>query len=378
MDLWIRDKKGAFFMKALDYASCACETLMKKFEASKLPPVGRFHYHQGVFLLGMYDVYKITRKKEYYEYIDRWLLSNMNADGSIVYYEADELDDMQPTSLLTELYAVNGDEKYLTMPRRAMQLLKAWKTNGEGGFWHKDMFPNQMWLDGMYMAGPLMIRLGNLFSDPSLYDTVYRQMKLFKAHNLDPETGLYYHAWDASKKAREVDKNTGLTSCFWGRAIGWFVVAMFEIYELLPACYPHREEFFETERALVDALLPYADPKTGLWKQVIDKTDREDNWDEVSCSSLFVYAISKMCALKPMEDKYKECAKKAYQGVIDTLTFSKDGGIEINKVCIGTGLGQYEDYIARPVSTNDLHGVGAFLLMCAGYHTAFENERKGC
>ncbi|MBO5369096.1 MAG: glycoside hydrolase family 88 protein [Clostridia bacterium] len=361
-------------MNSLDYAKCACDTLMKKFEAKDLPLVGRFHYHQGVFLLGMYDVYKLTKNEKYLRYIDEWLLSNMNPDGSIIYYEADELDDMQPTSLLTELYAVNGDERYLTMPRCAMNHLKNWKTNEEGVFWHKDMFPNQMWLDGMYMAGPLMIRLGNLFGETSLYDTVYRQMRLFKEHNYDEETGLYYHAWDQSKKSRDFEPETGLTTCFWGRAIGWFVVAMFEIYELLPESYAHREEFFETGKNLVDALIPYADKNTGLWKQVIDKTERDDNWDEVSCSCLFVYAMSKMCTLKKMEEKYGECARKAYRGIIDTLTFNDDG-IEINKVCVGTGLCDYKGYIERPTSTNDLHGVGAFLLMAAGYYNTFETDK---
>ncbi|MBQ4528777.1 MAG: glycoside hydrolase family 88 protein [Clostridia bacterium] len=361
-------------MKSLEYAKCACDTLIKKFEAKDLPPVGRFHYHQGVFLLGMYEVYKITKNEKYFEYIDKWLLSNMKPDGSIIYFESDELDDMQPTSLLTEFYKIKGDEKYLTMPRTAMELLKNWKTNAEGGFWHKDMFPNQTWLDGMYMAGPLMIRLGNLFDEPGLYDTVYHQMKLFKEHTLDKSSGLYYHAWDQSKQSKEVDPKTGLTSCFWGRSIGWFVVAMFEIYELLPAEYIHREEFFETGKMLVDALLPYADKETGLWKQVVDKTEKEDNWDEVSCSCLFVYAMSKMCSLKPMDEKYKLCAQKAFNGVSDTLTFDSEGGIEINRVCIGTGLCDYKGYIERPVSTNDLHGVGAFLLMCAGFCNVFEEE----
>lgn len=359
-------------MNSLEYAKCACDTLMKKFDAKDLPPVGRFHYHQGVFLLGMYEVYKLTQKDEYYRYIDEWLLSNMKPNGEIIYFEDDELDDMQPASLLTEFYRINGDEKYLAMPRCAMELLKNWKTNAEGGFWHKDMFPNQMWLDGMYMAGPLMIRLANLFGEKSLYDMVYHQMKLFKEHNLDPQTGLYYHAWDQSLKCPEADPETGLTSCFWGRAIGWFVVAMFEIYELLPEDYPHREEFFETGKALIDTLLPYADENTGLWKQVIDKTDRDDNWDEVSCSSLFVYAMSKMCMLKKSDEKYKACAQKAYKGIIDTLTFNENG-IEINKVCIGTGLYDYKGYIDRPTSTNDLHGVGAFLLMATGYCKAFDN-----
>lgn len=358
-------------MNSLEYGKLSCETMMRKFEAEKLPPVGRFHYHQGVFLLGMYEIYKLTKDERYFDYINKWLLSNMNPDGSIIYYEPDELDDLQPASLLIEYYKVNGDDRYLAMPKCSMELLRNWKTNSEGGFWHKDMFPNQMWLDGMYMAGPLMVRLANLFGESDLYDTVYRQMKLFKDHTMDPETGLYYHAWDESKEFYKVDPQTGLTSCFWGRAIGWFVVAMFEIYELLPEDYSHREEFFQTGKDLVDAVMSYQDKNTGLWKQVIDKVDREDNWDEVSCSCLFVYAISKMCTLRKMDNKYMECAKKGYEGVIDTITFSGDD-LEVNRVCIGTGLNFYEGYVGREVSTNDLHGVGAFLLMCAEYCKAFE------
>lgn len=359
--------------KALDYAILACDTMIKKFAPQDLPPV-KFHYHQGVFLSGMQHTWHLTGDTKYYNYIKDWVDSVTTKSGEIIKYKPDELDDMQPGILLFELYEKTGDERYKKVLETIAELLKNWTCNPYGGFWHKGI-RNQMWMDGMYMGGPIMTELAKKFGYEEFYDTVHLQMTLMRDHARDPKTGLFYHAWDPYKEAEWADKETGCSAHFWGRAMGWYAVAMFEIAELMPADHPKRQDFIDTGIQLINDLLKYQDADTGLWYQVVDKGDQPDNWTEVSCSCLYNYALCKAINMGYLGQEYHKYAQKAYQGVIDTLGYDENGGIQVQKVCIGTGINDYEGYINRPTSTNDLHGMGAFLLMCCEYHTAFDGKK---
>ncbi len=353
---------------ALDYAVLACETMMKKFAPQDLPLVGRFHYHEGVFLSGMQNVYHLTGDEKYFDYIKGWVDSIVRENGDIVTYFPGELDDMQPGILLFELYEKTGDNRYKTALDTLASHLEKWPANSEGGFWHKDTQKDHMWLDGMYMGGPIMTEYGLKFDRKDFWDTVHLQMSLMKKHCRDEQTGLYYHIWDASKECEWVDKETGCSNFFWGRAIGWYAVAMFEIASLLPESYEKRNDFINTGVELLEKLIKYQDKQTGLWYQVVDKGHMPDNWHEVSCSCLFIYALCKAINMGEMSQDFKEYAKKGYEGVVSTLKYYEDGGLCVNRVCVGTGVGDYEHYINRPTSENDLHGMGAFLLMCCEYY----------
>ncbi|MFD1956804.1 glycoside hydrolase family 105 protein [Paenibacillus thailandensis] len=350
-------------MTPLEWAEKACDTLMNKFEPEKLPP-DRFHYHQGVFLSGMEKCWRASGKQKYYEYIKRWVDSHVLADGSIKKYNSDELDDIQPGVLLFNLYEQTGDERYKKALHTLVPLLKSWRTNPSGGFWHKGNCQNQMWLDGLYMAGPIAVRFGSAFGESEYFDMMAYQAILMARHTKDPVTGLMYHGWDETKQARWADPVTGLAPEFWGRAIGWYPVAMLEMFDYLPDNHKDKAEMVGILQDLLIALTKYQDPVTGLWFQVVDKGDRPDNWREVSCTALYVHAIAKAVRLGYLDAKYMEHARKGYQGVIDTVKFDADGNAIIGQICIGTGIGDYAHYIARPTSENDLHGVGAFLYMC--------------
>lgn len=348
----------------LQWAEKACQALMAKFEPEQLPP-DRFHYHQGVFLSGMEKTWRQTGNPEYYDYLKRWVDSQVLADGSIKKFKPDELDDIQPGVLLFNVYEQTGDERYKKALFHLVPLLKAWKTNPSGGFWHKEHYPNQMWLDSLYMGGPIAVQFGKTFGDIEYYDLITHQALLMEKHMRDPETGLLYHGWDESKAAAWADPVTGLAPEFWGRAIGWYPVALLEIFEHLPADHKNKAELVRIVQDLLIALMKFQDPATGLWYQVVDKTDRPDNWLEVSCSALYVHAIAKAVRFGHLDAKYMENAWKGYQGVIDTLKQDENGNVIIGHICIGTGIGDYAHYIARPTSENDLHGAGAFILMCA-------------
>ncbi|TYP76552.1 glycoside hydrolase family 88/105 protein [Paenibacillus methanolicus] len=353
----------------LAWAEKACEALMAKFEPENLPP-DRFHYHQGVFLSGMMKCWQQTGKDSYYDYIKRWVDSHVPEDGRISNRNADELDDIQPGVLLFPLFERTGDERYKKALYDLVPPLKDWKTNPSGGFWHKERYPNQMWLDSLYMAGPIAVQFGKTFGDPDYFDLMNYQAILMEKHTKDPATGLLYHGWDETRQASWADPATGLAPEFWGRAIGWYPVALLEMFEHLPEDHQDKPQLVNIVRDLLIALAKYQDAATGLWYQVVDKGDRPDNWTENSCTSLFAHAIAKAVRMGILDAAYMDHAWKGYEGVIDTLTYDERGHLIIGRICIGTGIGDYAHYIARPTSENDLHGAGAFILMCAEMNLA--------
>ncbi|WP_233531933.1 glycoside hydrolase family 88/105 protein [Paenibacillus alkalitolerans] len=357
----------------LEWAEKACEALMAKFEPEALPP-DRFHYHQGVFLSGMEKCWRETGNRKYYDYLKRWVDSQILEDGSIKKYKPDELDDIQPGVLLFNLYEQTGDERYKKALYTLVPLLKSWKTNPSGGFWHKEHYPNQMWLDGLYMAGPIAVQFAKTFGESEYFDMMTFQALLMEKHTKDPVTGLLYHGWDETKEASWADPVTGLAPEFWGRAIGWYPVALLEMFEHLPEDHKDKAKLVGILQDLLVSLVKYQDEATGLWYQVVDKGDRPDNWLENSCTSLYVHAIAKAVRFGYLDAKYLEYAWKGYQGVIDTLTFDENGNVVIGNICIGTGIGDYAHYIARPTSENDLHGAGAFILMCVEMHLAAQQR----
>ena len=312
----------------------------------------------------MEKCWKETQNEKYYEYIKKWVDSIIFPDGSIHDYNPDELDDIQPGILLFNLYERTGDERYFKALSTLVSLLRTWKRNSEGGFWHKTRHPNQMWLDSLFMGGPIAVQFGRKFKDDFFCDVAVEQALLIERHTLDEKTGLLYHGWDESKEAAWADPETGKAPEFWGRAIGWYPAALLDMLEYLPEDHKERGKLVEILENLLFALVKYQDKSSGLWYQVVDKGAQPDNWLETSCSSLFVYSIARAIRLGYLGDDLSQYAQKGYQGIIERLKFDEKGGLIIGDICIGTGIGDYAHYIARPRSENDLHGVGAFILMC--------------
>jgi unsaturated rhamnogalacturonyl hydrolase len=364
-------EEGGHTMKtALDYAKQGADTLMRKFTVEELPPKNGFHYHQGVFLSGMERTYLLCGEKKYRDYIKAWVDYYIDEDGEIKHCDVREFDDMQPAILLFNLYKDTGDERYKKVLDKFAPIVEMWPTNARGGFWHKYHRQNQMWLDTLYMIGPYSVMYASAFDRPYLYETIYQNMDLMRRNMTDPKTGLLRHAWDDSKVIDWCDKETGLSPEFWGRAIGWYAVALTDILDYIPENHPRRQEFISAERDIVNALIRYQDEKTGLWYQVVNKGSEPGNWLETSCSCLYTYAISKSVKRGILDSSYAKFAHRGYRGVIDTLTFQGEDLI-VSNICIGTGVGDYDFYINRPTVQNDLHGMGAFLLMCTQYHDAF-------
>lgn len=351
---------------ALEYAKLCCDTIIKKFPDADLPPVGKFHYHAGVFLSGMERVYMMCGDKKYNNYIKKWLDFYIDKDGNSVGVNDEEFDDIEPSNLVIR-YLENGEERYRKHLERYVPLLLSWKCNELGGLWHKMWFPNQMWLDSLYMVGPLAVRYGIMTGNREYIKLIHRQLMLMWENMRDGKTGLLYHAWDQSKKAEWVTKSDGCSEEFWGRAIGWYLVATCDISELLSDDEPLKKDFTDNAAALAKSLINFRDEKSGAWYQVVDKGYRDDNWIETSCTCLYIYGISNLVRRGLLGKEYEEYADKAYKEIIENQTEIKDGQLTVKNICIGTGVGDYEFYINRPRTQNDLHGTGAFTLMCTEY-----------
>jgi len=351
-------------MNAIDYARQACDTMMRRYSpASTLPPEGIFRYHQGVFLSGMLHVYEVCGEEAYYQYVKEWVDSHVDEDGTLHGHNTEMFDDLQPGILLYPLYARTGDIRYKRALDTIIAILRNWKCNSVGGFWHKMIHPNQMWLDSIYMAGPIQAEYGKLFGDSYYFDVVTKQVLLMYENMRDEKSGLLFHAWDESKQEKWANQETGLSPEVWGRALGWYVVAILDILELIPEDHKDRNRLIEIERSVLKALVKYQDTN-GLWYQVVPKPDGEGNWHEISCSSLFTYAIAKAVRMGVLDPQYRQYAEKGFAGVTATLTYDGED-LLVGGVCMGTGVSDYDYYINRPVIVNDRHGMGAFLLMCA-------------
>ena len=350
---------------ALKYAKAACDTMIRKFAPNELPPVHKFHYHQGVFLSGMLNTYNVCKEEKYFEYMKAWVDNIIWEDGSIHDFDRRMLDDIQPGILLFPLFERTGDKKYEIALKQLLGVLKDWKRNDYGGFWHKEWHPNQMWLDGLYMAGPIQAKYAAVYNEPQYLETVITQILLMKDHLLSEETGLLYHAWDACKQMDWADPVTGVSHEFWGRAMGWYVVALLDILEVMPKTHDRYNEIAELEKSLLESLIKYQDSESGMWYQVIDKGDHSDNWLETSCTALFSYSIARAVRFGILDKKYMDNAWKAFEGIIKhSVTFNGDD-MQLDYICTGLDVTVYDIYVHAATGINDLHGMGAFLLMCA-------------
>ncbi len=345
----------------VDYAKDACDTMMRRFEAAQLPPKGHFHYHQGVFLSGVMKTYELTGEEKYFQYCRDWVDSIVGPDGMIRQFDPGQLDDIQPGILLYPLYKRTGDERYRTAILTLASILWNFPRTEEGGYWHKVGCAHQMWLDGLYMGGPIGAQFGRDFGHPEFFDRVAFQALLMEQKTRDEKTGLLYHGWDSLKSQEWADPVTGRAPEFWGRAMGWVPVALLDDLDFFPEDHKDRPELIRMAADLLKSLCPWQG-EDGLWYQVVNKPSEPGNWPESSCTCLYGAAICKAVRLGYLDTSYLDCARRAYEGIIRRLKWDENG-IVVDNICIGTGIGDYEFYCRRPTSVNDLHGMGAFLIL---------------
>lgn len=355
----------------IDWARAACESLMAEYEPEALPPAGRWHYHQGVFLCGMEQLWLAGREERYDAYIKRYADKLIDDNGNFD-FARDELDAIQPGLLLFRLDERYGERKYRIALDKLRHLFHTLNRTSEGGFWHKDKYSYNMWLDGLYMGGVFALKYANAYGDDGLRAMVLQQERLMRKAMKDESSGLLYHAWDESRRMPWANPSTGCSPEFWGRSIGWYGLALAQFLDELEEGAEGREELGAELASLAKALVAYQDAASGLWYQVVDKGHRPDNWLETSCTSLFVYALAKAYRLGLADEGALEAAKRGYDGLIGIMESDERGRVTLPDICIGTSAGDYENYVTRPTSSNDLHGVGAFVLACMEMEKLFK------
>ena len=347
----------------------------------------KWTYDHGLVLKGIERVWQITGDKQYLDFIQRSMDHFVSDDGSIRTYSIDEynIDHILPGRNLLMLYRVTGQEKYRKAAALLREQLKTHPRTSEGGFWHKKIYPSQMWLDGLYMGEPFYTEFAVTFKEDAAFDDIAKQFMLMERHARDDKTGLLYHGWDESRKQRWSNPETGRSPHFWGRAMGWFAMALVDTLDHFPRKHPRRAELVAILNRLARAVAKYQEPRSGLWYQVVDKGGEKGNYLESSAACMFVYALAKGVRHGYLPAPYFAVAEKGYRGIQkEFLKTDASGQLNLEGTVSVAGLGgnpyrdgSYEYYLSEKVVTNDPKGVGALLLAATEMETAAKRHKRG-
>ncbi len=309
---------------------------------------------------------------KYSKYMSDYIDYFVQEDGSVNTYKQSvyNIDRVNPGKNVITLYKRTGDEKYKKVIDQLVEQMKNHPKTNSGGFWHKKVYPYQMWLDGIYMATPFLAQYAKEFNEPQWFDEVTYQIKLIYSKTKDEQTGLMYHAWDESKEQRWSDPETGLSPHFWSRAMGWYTMAIVDVLDYLPVNHTDRDSLIQILNATCADLLKVRDENTSLWYQVLDMGDANGNYLEGSGSAMFAYVFAKGANKGYLDAKYRKYAEETFDGIINNLiTEYPDGRIEMKDICGGCGLGgnpyrdgSFEYYITEKKVINDTKGVAPFIL----------------
>jgi unsaturated rhamnogalacturonyl hydrolase len=333
----------------------------------------RWGYEPGVMLEALRQVWAATDDRRYAAYIQREIDLYVTDKGDIRTYEYGtfNLDNIPTGRQLLWLYSKTGQEKYRRAADLLRKQLREQPRTASGGFWHKQIYPYQMWLDGLYMAEPFYARYGVLFSDPEIFDDVVKQFTEIEARTRDTVSGLLYHAWDESKAQRWADPVTGRSPHFWGRAVGWYMMGLVDVLEVLPESHPGRRQLVAILGRLSESVLRCRDPGSAVWYQVMDLPGREGNYLEASASCMFVYAFARGAQRGYLPPSYRKAAEESFAGILKQFVTVEEqsGMVSLHKTCRGAGLGgnPYRDgsfsyYISEAQRDNDFKGVGPFIM----------------
>ncbi len=308
----------------------------------------------------------------YSRYFENYLDYFIKENGEIKYYNVEKynIDYVNPAKGLITLYKRTGKQKYLLAINQIIKQLENQPRTKTGGFWHKKIYPWQMWLDGIYMSSPFMAQYAKEFNQPNWFDTVAHQITLIYSKTLDTKTNLLYHAWDESKSQKWCNPETGQSLHFWGRAMGWYMMALVDVLNYFPKDHQCKDSIITIFKNTAEALLKVRDKKSGLWYQVLDKGGKEGNYLEASCSCMFTYAFAKGANNGYLSSRFLEIANKNFDAIVTNfIKEGKDGKPVLINICGGAGLGgnpyrdgSYEYYISEKCVDNDPKGVASFIL----------------
>ena len=337
----------------------------------------KWNYTTGLELKSFLDAAKRYDLPEVVDYVRDWADTMATEKGEVYKYKKSNynVDHICPARIYFDLHDMYGDEdkRYRRVTRMIREQIDDQPRTQSGEFWHKQIYPHQVWLDGFYMALPFYAEYTKRYAPKeqkdSLFADIVHQFTAGAKNTLDPATGLFRHAWDESKSMFWCDPQTGLSEHAWGRANGWYAVALVEVLDYLPAKHPGRQELIDQLNYFLEVLPKWADKETGMWYQVLDCPEREGNYQEATCSIMFTYAFLKGLRMGYIDQSHKEYILGLYPKFIDRfIRENEDGTISMTDCCAVGGLGgkqmrkgDFEYYLSEPIIENDCKGVGPFI-----------------
>lgn len=334
----------------------------------------KWNYIDGCMIKAILEMYAITKDEKYFNFADAFIDAKVYEDGTIDGYSVEEknIDNVNAGKTLFELYDLTGKEKYKKAIDLVYSQIEQMPRTAEGSFWHKDIYPNQVWLDGLYMCQPFYMEYETRFNNKKNYADIYHQFETVVKNMRDERSGLYYHAYDSSRQMFWCDKVTGLSRNFWLRALGWYSMALLDTLDKTDENDPDYKESYDKMKQtfveLMDAMLRYQD-ESGMWYQVVNMGGMPKNYLETSGSSIMAYALLKGVRLGFLPESYREPGIKAFQGICDKYLKEEDGKMSLGGICLVAGLGgkqmrpgTFDYYMSEPVVKDDAKGVGPFLL----------------
>jgi unsaturated rhamnogalacturonyl hydrolase len=369
---------GAVTFAAVAQESAAAKmaaTVMKQWPAGMIATEnkpGEWAYEEGVVLDGMAAEWHASADGRDFKYIKDAVDKYIGADGSIKGYplEAHSLDNIEMGRAVILVYRVTQEAKYYKAAKFIHEQLVVQPRTASGAYWHKQIYPNQVWLDGAYMAEPFRAAYAATFQVPGDFDDIAKELLLMDAKMRDPKTGLLKHGWDESKAMPWADKTTGLSPEAWARAMGWYGTALVDVLDWFPKDHPARPKLIAALNRTAAAIVKYQDKPTGLWWQVLDQGTRPGNFLEASASSMFVYTLAKGARMGYLPLADEAAAKRGWDGIQKKfVNTDPDGTVTLHGTVKVGGLGgkpyrsgTYEYYIGEKVIDQDGKGVGAYLL----------------
>ncbi len=339
-------------------------------------PKARWDYTSGLLSGFLLDLAVTTGDDALRDYAEGIVGSFVAPDGSIRTYKMSDfnIDMVTPGKVTLRLYERTGDERYKIASDTVREQLRQHPRTTEDGFWHKQRYPHQMWLDGLYMASPFYAAYGKMFNEPEAFDDVAKQLIMMDRYSYIPEVGLHRHGWDEARAQSWADPQTGLSPNFWGRAEGWYAMALVDSLDFIPGIHHDVESIVEILRRVAVGIEKWQDPETGVWWQVLDQPGRAGNYLEATASSQFLYALAKAVNKGYLpRDRYEPVIRRGYAGLIKQFVrVNAEGLTDLTQCCAVAGLGytnsagqprdgSFDYYVSEPIIDNDPKGTGPFI-----------------
>ncbi len=335
-----------------------------------------WNYEDGCVLMGSVMLYEATGDDFYKDFIVDYMKDFINEDGTINHFDKEQynIDSIHTGKVLFFLYNETKEEKYRKAIDTIMDQLKSHPRTKSNNFWHKNIYPNQIWLDGLYMAQPFYMAYETNYNNKENYRDIINQFENTRKYLYNTDKKLYYHGYDESRVQPWADKETGLSKNFWLRAMGWYLMALIDTMdEMSEEIFEHYKTLEVLFKEAITGILLYQDEESNLFFQLIDRKDIENNYLETSGSAMVAYAILKGCRMGVLQkEKYQHTGENIVISLLDNKLIQVDGELKLTDMCSVAGLGpgdtrdgSVEYYLSEPIVCDDHKGTGAFMMAYA-------------